>query len=68
MMKFNYANAIIKLRVKLNISQTELAKMLGVSFSSVNRWEKGKFMPTVLAKERLKVLFNENSIILEQMD
>ena len=62
MMKFNYANAIIKLRVKLNISQTELAKMLGVSFSSVNRWEKGKFMPTVLAKERLIKSFSDGCI------
>ena len=74
MMKFNYANAIIKLRVKLNISQTELAKMLGVSFSSVNRWEKGKFMPTVLAKERLIKSFSNGCIAfasglyLEQLD
>lgn len=38
-MKYNYSDAIIKLRVKLNVSQSELAKILGVSFSSVNRWE-----------------------------
>lgn len=66
-MKFNYSDAIIKLRVKLNISQTELAKLLNVSFSSVNRWEKGKYAPTIIIKEKLKVLFKENHIELEEM-
>ncbi|MBS5852738.1 MAG: helix-turn-helix transcriptional regulator [Staphylococcus sp.] len=32
----DYPNAIRKLRAKLNISQQELADMLGVSFPSVN--------------------------------
>lgn len=66
-MKYNYSDAIIKLRVKLNVSQTELAKILGVSFSSINRWEKGKYMPTIIAKEKLKVLFKENGIKLEEI-
>lgn len=66
-MKYNYSDAIIKLRVKLNVSQTELAKILGVSFSSINRWEKGKYTPTIIAKEKLKVLFKENDIKLEEM-
>ena len=66
-MKYNYSDAIIKLRVKLNVSQTELAKILGVSFSSINRWEKGKYSPTIIVKEKLKVLFKENDIKLEEM-
>ncbi len=66
-MKYNYSEAIIQLRVKLNISQTELAKLLGVSFSSVNRWEKGRYSPTIIAKEKLKILFKENNIVLEEM-
>lgn len=66
-MKYNYSGAILKLRVKLNVSQTELAKILGVSFTSVNRWEKGKFTPTVLIKEKLKQLFKENDIELEEI-
>ena len=63
-MKNIYSEAILKLRAKLNISQTELAKMLGVSFSSVNRWEKGYHEPTVIVKVKLKELFNENGIEL----
>lgn len=66
-MKSNYSDSIIKLRVKLNVSQTELAKILGVSFSSINRWEKGKYNPTIIAKEKLKTLFKEHNIELEEM-
>lgn len=61
-----YPSAIRRLRAKLNISQTELAAMLGVSFTSVNRWEKGHHQPTVIAKEKLKQLFKDNNIIMEE--
>lgn len=66
-MKYNYPDAIIKLRVKLNLSQTELAKILEVSFSSINRWEKGKHSPTIIAKEKLRGLLKENNIELEEI-
>jgi len=61
-----YPSAIRRLRAKLNISQTELAAILGVSFTSVNRWEKGHHQPTVIAKEKLKKLFKDNNIIMEE--
>lgn len=61
-----YPSAIRRLRAKLNISQTELAAILGVSFTSVNRWEKGHHQPTVIAKEKLKELFIENNIRFEE--
>lgn len=64
-MNINYAKLILALRVKLNISQQELGKMLGVSFSTVNRWEKRHHEPTLLAKERLKTLFKENGLMEE---
>jgi DNA-binding transcriptional regulator YiaG len=61
-----YPSAIRRLRAKLNISQTELAAILGVSFTSVNRWEKGHHQPTVIAKEKLRELFIENNIKFER--
>lgn len=64
-MNIDYAKLILALRVKLNISQQELGEMLGVSFSTVNRWEKGHHEPTLLAKERLKTLFIENGLMEE---
>lgn len=63
MEKINYSELILKLRVKLNISQQQLGEILGVSFSTVNRWEKGHHEPTLLVKERLKELFLKYGII-----
>ena len=62
----NYAEAILKLRVKLNISQEKLAEMLDVAFESVNRWENGHFKPAKIQKERLKELFMEYKIDLNK--
>ena len=48
-----YAEAIRKLRNKMLVTQEELAKLLEVSFASVNRLESGKFEPTMKAKRKL---------------
>ena len=61
-MNIDYPDALIKLRAKLNLSQTELADLLGVSFTSVNRWEKGHHEPTVIVKSKLNDLFKEYEI------
>lgn len=64
-MKLDYAKAIIDIRVKLDLSQMALAELLGVSFTSVNRWENGKYSPTKLAKKKIELLCNENNIQME---
>lgn len=64
MNKKDYPRAIRKLRAKINISQQELADMLGVSYPSVNRWENGHYEPTILAKVKLEELLNQNNIEL----
>ena len=64
-MKLDYASAIINLRIKLNLSQTALAELLGVSFTSVNRWENGKYEPTKLVKKKIELLCRENNIQME---
>ena len=61
----NYPVAIRRPRAKLNFSQEDLAKLLGVSFMSVNRWENGHFEPAIIVKEKLIDLFVENNIKLE---
>lgn len=58
----DYQKALVELRSKLDISQEELAKILNVSFSSVNRWENGHFEPTKIVKFRLDKLLEENGI------
>lgn len=58
----NYADAVKELRNKMLLSQEEFAKVLGVSFASINRWENGKHEPTIKIKRKLKALFNEYSV------
>jgi putative transcriptional regulator len=58
----DYIKLIKKLREKAFLSQTELAQILGVSFTTVNRWETGKFNPTIKAKKKLNELFIKYNI------
>ena len=57
-----YAEAIKELRKKLILSQTEFAELLGVSFQSINRWEKGKHEPTIKVKRKLATYFIKHGI------
>ncbi len=52
MTNYDYKDLIKKLRNKLIISQEELAKMLDVSFASVNRYENGHNEPTIKVKRK----------------
>lgn len=47
---------IKSLRLQLGLSQEELAHKLGVSFTSVNRWENGQTKPSKLAKKQIDLL------------
>lgn len=58
----DYKSAIKLLRNRMLVSQVELAKILGVSFATVNRWENGLHEPTYSAKRKLKKLFEKNGI------
>lgn len=64
-MNIDYPATIIKLRAILNLSQAALAELLGVSFTSVNRWENGKYEPTRLIKEKIRLLCEQNNILME---
>lgn len=66
-MRLNYAKAIMDMRVKLDLSQMALTELLGVSFTSVNRWENGKYSPTKLVKRKIEVLCKENYIPMEEL-
>lgn len=64
-MLIDYATAIKHLRDKMVLSQEEFAKVLGVSFASINRWENGKHEPTIKIKRKLRALFQEYGILSE---
>ena len=50
------AEDIKKIRDKLGISQEALAHVIGVSFQTINRWERGACKPSRLALEKIKQL------------
>lgn len=43
-------------RKRLGLTGQELATLLGVSISTVSRWETGKSRPSKLASERLRTV------------
>lgn len=48
-------SALVKeIRRQLSLSQEDLARLLGVSYATVNRWENGLSKPSKLAKAQLK--------------
>ena len=57
-----YAEKKKKLRNKMILSQMEFAKLLGVSFASVNRWETGRYEPTIKVIRKFAPLFKEHGI------
>lgn len=57
-----YQKIIKNLRTKLVLSQQEFAELLGVSFTSVNRWENGKHEPTIKIKRKILNLCKDNNI------
>lgn len=50
------ARKIGKLRSKLGLTQEQFAAKVGVTFSTVNRWESGKSKPSPLAMRQIEEL------------
>jgi type I restriction enzyme M protein len=53
------------IRVKLNLTQEQLAERLGVSFATINRWEGGLNVPQKSARKAIEALATESGIDLE---
>ena len=47
------------------LAQMIFAQFLGVSFASINRWETGRFEPTMKIKRKLAPLFKEYRLEVE---
>lgn len=58
---------IKKIRSYMNISQEELAEILGVTFASVNRWENGRAIPNKIAQSRIYDLCKKYEVPVYEM-
>jgi len=58
---------VLELRKRLGMTQEQLARELGVTVGTVNRWENGRFRPSPLALRGLERLA-ERSAQIERHD
>ncbi len=58
---------IKQIRTYLNMSQTEFAKQLNVTFQTVNRWENGRAVPNKLAQSTMYELCKGRSVPVYEM-
>ena len=61
----SFAERVKNVRMKLKLSQEDLAHKLGVSFATINRWENGSYNPSRLAKKAFDDFCKENNIVEE---
>lgn len=62
----NTADILKEIRSTCHLSQNELAQRLGVSFATVNRWEKGHNEPSKIAMNAIKNFCDKNNIDFEK--
>ena len=61
-----FADKVKFVRIKLNLSQEDLARELGVSFATINRWENGSYNPSRLAKKAFEDFCQKKNIVIEE--
>lgn len=68
---FEFGNYIFEMRKKNNLTQSQLAKELGVSNKAISKWENGKSKPTTDTLRKLSKLWNvpiENLLMMYDGD
>lgn len=61
-----FSDKVLELRGILQITQVQLAKILGVSYSTVNRWEGGHYEATKLARHKFDEICKKYGITFEE--
>ena len=62
-----FKDRVLYVRAKLNLTQTELAKKLSVSFATINRWELRKTTASKKAIAIFDIFCKENNINLKEI-
>lgn len=61
----DYPKLLKEYREKVFLTQEEFAQKLGISYVTLNRWENGKFEPTMKMKRKLNKLFIKEGLVKE---
>lgn len=62
-----FADIVKNVRFKLNLSQSELAEALNVSFATINRWENNKVEPSKLGARCFMEFCEDNFIDITKL-
>jgi len=60
----NIPGLLKEIRRELGLTQEQLAHRIGVSFTSVNHWERGRRRPIPIALDKIKTLAQEANLNL----
>ncbi|MDR3217147.1 MAG: helix-turn-helix domain-containing protein [Clostridiaceae bacterium] len=60
-----FSEKVQEARYRLNLTQEQLAKELGVAFSTVNRWENGIYSATFLVRRKFEDYCKERGVVFD---
>ena len=63
----SFSEKVKYVRTELKLSQEDLARELGVSFATINRWENGSYNPSRLAKKAFDDFCKENNMDMDTL-
>ncbi|MDU5246228.1 helix-turn-helix domain-containing protein [Veillonella sp.] len=64
----DFPKEIKRIRQRLFLTQKEFADILGVAFSTVNRWESGRSKPNLKAMKSINTFCLDNNITYEALE
>lgn len=64
----SYSDEIKQIRKKCFLSQEAFGRELGVSFSSISRWEGGKIKPSMSAMRKIKEFCQKHGIDFKPLE
>lgn len=62
----DFKEKIKKVRIEIGYSQEQLARELGVSFATINRWENGKSEPRQIALNTFEHFCMSHNVNIEE--
>lgn len=61
-----YKETVKKIKHEMLLTKEDFTKLLDVSFTTINRWEIGKYVPTIKARRKLKPYFEKYNIEVDE--
>jgi transcriptional regulator with XRE-family HTH domain len=60
-----FGDSLKRAREELGLTQQELSQLLHVSYSTINRYENGRHLPSPLALDAITTFFKKKKVSLE---